>query len=62
MDFSNKFECLPLASHSKSLFQKSTLEWSKRKAPSLPANIRLGWKGWAGTNAPTYYKISKLWP
>ncbi len=29
-------------------------------APALPTNIRLGWKGMPGTNAPAYYK-SPLW-
>jgi hypothetical protein len=33
--------------------RKPTLEWS-----TLPANIRLDWKGLAGTNALAYYENS----
>ncbi len=29
-------------------------------APTLPANIRLGWKGKPGTNALAYYVVNKL--
>jgi hypothetical protein len=29
---------------------------SLRQAPALTANIRLGWKGLAGTNTRAYYK------
>ncbi len=29
----------------------------RRKAPALPANIKLGWKGLPGTNALAYYEI-----
>ncbi len=33
---------------------------SLEKAPALPTNIRLGWKGLPGTNTLTYYKICEL--
>jgi hypothetical protein len=32
------------------------------KAPALPANLRLGWKGLTGTNSLAYYEKARSLP
>jgi hypothetical protein len=69
MDFRNKLEYLSLASLSRIVYclwarpgAYSTVENMKGaslgKAPALPANIILGWKGLPRTNALAYYEKS----
>jgi hypothetical protein len=59
----NKLECLSLESLSSQ--ERQELTWLKHltgsplwgRLSALPANCRLGWKGFAGTDTPAVYGV-----